>query len=66
VITQFDFYKTIRIAFFAGNEQGLVGSEAYAAGLPLPGKRIWAAFNADMTGYSGMDPWPPDLVLLFE
>jgi len=63
VIAQFDFYKTIRIAFFAGNEQGLIGSEAYAAGLPLPGETYLGVFNADMTGYSGMDPWPPDLVL---
>jgi len=63
VISQFDFHKTVRFAFFAGNEQGLIGSEAYAAGLPLPGETYLGAFNADMMGYSGMDLWPPDLVL---
>jgi hypothetical protein len=63
VISQFDFQKTIRFAFFAGNEQGLIGSEAYAAGLPLPGETYLGVFNADMMGYSGVDPWPPDLVV---
>ena len=63
VMSQFGFQKTLRFAIFAGNEQGLVGSEAYVAGLPLPGETYLGVFDADMIGYSGTDPWPPDLVV---
>ncbi|MFH1863013.1 MAG: M28 family peptidase, partial [bacterium] len=63
VISQFDFNNTVRFAIFAGNEQGLVGSEAYVAGLPFTEETYLGVFNADMVGYPGTDPWPPDLVI---
>jgi hypothetical protein len=63
VLAQYDFENTIRFALFSGNEQGLVGSEAYVSGLPLPGETYLGVFNADMIGWSGADPYPPDLVI---
>ncbi len=63
VLSQYDFENTIRFALFSGNEQGLVGSEAYVSGLPHPGETYLGVFNADMIGWSGADPYPPDLVI---
>lgn len=63
VLSQYDFENTIRFALFSGNEQGLVGSEAYVGGLPHPGETYLGVFNADMIGWSGSDPYPPDLVI---
>ncbi|MCX6638925.1 MAG: M28 family peptidase [bacterium] len=63
VISQFGFQNTIRFAIFAGNEQGLIGSENYLTHLPIPGETYLGALDADMVGYSGTDPWPPDLVI---
>lgn len=63
VMSQFSFHKTVRFAVFAGNEQGLIGSEAYVAGLPQTGETYLGVFDADMIGWSGSDPWPPDLVI---
>lgn len=63
VMSQFSFQNTVRFAVFAGNEQGLIGSEAYASGLPIPGEDYLGVFDADMIGWAGSDPWPPDLVI---
>lgn len=63
VLSQFSFQNTVRFAVFAGNEQGLIGSEAYVAALPQSGEVYLGVFDADMIGWSGSDPWPPDLVL---
>jgi hypothetical protein len=60
--TGFTFQKTIRFALFAGNEQGLLGSEAYVAGLPGT-ETCLGVLDADMIGWEGSDPWPPDLVI---
>ncbi len=63
VMSEFSFQNTIRYAVFAGNEQGLIGSAAYVAGLPQTGEVYLGVFCADMIGWSGSDPWPPDLVI---
>jgi Zn-dependent M28 family amino/carboxypeptidase len=62
VVAQNSFTRTVRFVLFAGNEQGLIGSEDYVAGLPTT-QTYLGSFNADMIGYSGADPWPPDLVV---
>jgi len=62
VMSQFSFQNTVRFAIFCGNEQGLVGSEAYVANLP-GGEVYLGALDADMVGWSGTDSWPPDLVV---
>ncbi|RJP78519.1 MAG: M28 family peptidase [Candidatus Zixiibacteriota bacterium] len=63
ILAQYPFHRTVRFALFAGNEQGLLGSEAYCADLPLPGETCLGVVDANMVGWSGDDPWPPDLVV---
>jgi len=45
------FYNTIRICVWTGEEQGLLGSDAYAKMIKAQGAEVIAYFNADMTGY---------------
>jgi hypothetical protein len=45
------FQKGLQICFFAGEEQGLLGSRALAATWLEQGKKIAAMVNADMLGY---------------
>jgi len=45
------FHNTIRLCSFAGEEQGLVGSRAYAKKLADDSENIIAMFNGDMLGY---------------
>ncbi|MEN6627712.1 MAG: M20/M25/M40 family metallo-hydrolase [Candidatus Sumerlaeia bacterium] len=46
-----DFERTIRFALFTGEEQGLLGSYAYAETLYSGGENIVAVFNMDMIAY---------------
>ena len=46
------FYYTIRIVAFSGEEQGLKGSRAYAAEQAKIGTPIIAMLNGDMLGYT--------------
>ncbi|MCP3979444.1 MAG: M20/M25/M40 family metallo-hydrolase [bacterium] len=46
---QYRFQRTIRIVWFAGEEQGLLGSEAYVADHPTA--NFLGAVNMDMIGY---------------
>ena len=45
------FSNTIRFCVWSGEEQGLLGSEAYARKMENEAADILAYFNADMTGY---------------
>jgi len=54
-----NFEKTIRFIAFSGEEQGLYGSRAYAAGMADLGEQIVGVFNFDMIGY--VDQYPEDL-----
>jgi hypothetical protein len=48
------FEKTIRFVFFTGEEQGLLGAQAYATKVQLDGDNIVAVFNMDMIGYDAV------------
>jgi hypothetical protein len=50
------FAHTIRFVLFTGEEQGLVGSEAYAADCAARGENIAGVVNLDMIGYSTAEP----------
>jgi hypothetical protein len=63
ILSQYNFEKTIRFVTFAGEEQGLVGSQAYVQYLYNAGTRVIGSFNWDMIAWSGTDPLPPDLVI---
>ena len=45
------FDRTIKIIFFTGEEQGLIGSKAYVAAYPADISKTVAVFNLDMFGY---------------
>jgi hypothetical protein len=51
VLGRYDFDYTIIFIAFCGEEQGLLGSEAYAARARANGDDIVAMVNADMIGY---------------
>jgi len=63
ILSQYDFQKTIRFVAFAGEEQGLYGSEDYVANLQAAQAHVVGSFNFDMIAWSGNDPLPPDLVI---
>ena len=46
------FERTLRFAFFTGEEQGLYGSDAYADAAKSADENIVAVYNMDMIGYS--------------
>jgi Zn-dependent M28 family amino/carboxypeptidase len=52
VLSQYEFSDTIRFIAFAGEEQGLWGSSAYAADAWAAGDDISAVINLDMIGYN--------------
>jgi len=58
------FKKTVRFVFFTGEEQGLLGSQAYAAKVQADGDTIVAVYNMDMIAYdSDVYPLDPDPTL---
>jgi hypothetical protein len=63
VLSGYTFERTIKFAAWSGEEQGLVGSSAYVAGIAAAGMDVVAVYNLDMIAYSGNDPSPPDLVI---
>lgn len=63
ILSQHSFEYTIRFVAFAGEEQGLYGSEDYVANLQQANARLVGCFNYDMIAYSGNDPLPPDLII---
>ena len=52
VLSQYEFWDTIRFVAFAGEEQGLWGSSAYVADAWAAGDDISAVINLDMIGYN--------------
>ncbi len=63
VMSQYLFQYTLKFACFNGEEQGLVGSAAYAADMDQQNEDIVGVYNCDMIAYRGTDPAPPDLVI---
>lgn len=51
VLSQYKFKRSIYFVLFTGEEQGLVGSRAYASRLKREGANILGVFNMDMIGY---------------
>jgi leucyl aminopeptidase len=51
VLSQYKFKRSIYFLLFTGEEQGLVGSRAYAGRLKREGANIVGVFNMDMIGY---------------
>ena len=46
------FARTLRLVFFTGEEQGLLGSLRYAQAAQAAGDNIVAVYNVDMIGYN--------------
>jgi Zn-dependent M28 family amino/carboxypeptidase len=55
ILSQYKFKHTIRFVLFTGEEQGLVGSRAYAGKLAGDGVHIVGVYNMDMIGYDSDD-----------
>ena len=53
VLAQYDFPYSIRFMLFSGEEQGLVGSRAYAKAIAARGDDIRGVINLDMIGFDG-------------
>jgi hypothetical protein len=58
ILAQYRWGSTLRFALWTGEEQGLLGSQAYAARAYSRGERILGVLNLDMIGYNtvGTDP----------
>jgi len=52
LMSQYEFNHTIRFVAFSGEEQGLLGSAAYAADAYAEGWNIVGVLNADMISYA--------------
>ncbi|MEW5868109.1 MAG: M28 family peptidase [Chloroflexota bacterium] len=52
ILSQYDFDCTLRYALFTGEEQGLYGSEAYAAYIKSQGAQVAGVLNLDMIAYN--------------
>ena len=63
VMSQYPFEYTVKFACWNGEEQGLIGSSAYAALMAQQGEDIVGVYNCDMIAYRGTDPAPADLVI---
>jgi photosystem II stability/assembly factor-like uncharacterized protein len=53
ILASYDFRYSIRFMLFAGEEQGLVGSRAYAEFASNKGEQIEGVIAIDMIGYDG-------------
>ena len=63
VLSNYTFQYTIKFVGFNGEEQGLVGSDAYVDMIAAAGEDVVACYNFDMISYAGTDPAPSDLVI---
>jgi hypothetical protein len=52
ILREFEFNRTIKFAAFSGEEQGLLGSRAYAKEAYENNEEIFVELNADMIGYA--------------
>ncbi|NIX02349.1 MAG: M20/M25/M40 family metallo-hydrolase, partial [Phycisphaerae bacterium] len=53
VLSEYNFHYSIKFILFAGEEQGLWGSAAYASNAASNGEQILGVLNMDMIGYDG-------------
>jgi hypothetical protein len=60
ILSQYEFEGTIRFIAFSGEEQWMVGSEAYAGMAYAAGDNIIGAINLDMFLHPGWDNQEPD------
>ena len=60
LLSQYEWDCTLRFALWTGEEQGLLGSKAYAAAIP-PADNIRGVLNLDMIAYNGSAPPEIDL-----
>lgn len=60
-LADFRFERTLRFVLFTGEEQGLLGSEAYAIDLLKEGAHVVAVINLDMIGYDSDDNGAMDI-----
>jgi len=60
ILSQYQFEGTIRFIAFSGEEQGLVGSEAYVHAARDADENIVGAINLDMILHPGFDNQDPD------
>src|SRR5512140_724503 len=55
ILGQYRFARTVRFVLFTGEEQGLYGSNRYAAQMHDLGENIVAVCNLDMIGWDALD-----------
>lgn len=56
ILSDYEFNATIRFIAFSGEEQGLCGSEHYAANAKAAGENVAGVINLDMIGYNPESP----------
>ena len=61
ILSQYQWGCTLRFALWTGEEQGLLGSAAYAADVRTAGETIRGYLNLDMLGYNSTGPRNVDL-----
>ena len=54
-LRKYSFERTLRFVLFTGEEQGLYGSDAYAAAANAAGDNLVAVLNLDMVAWDGND-----------
>ena len=60
IMSNYTFERTIRFVFATGEEQGTLGSMAYASS--IKGQKVIAVINLDMIAYNTQDPVPTQRV----
>ncbi|MHB1293681.1 MAG: M20/M25/M40 family metallo-hydrolase [Anaerolineae bacterium] len=55
ILSRYRFERPIRLVAFAAEEQGLVGSQVYAAQVVTDGLNVGGVFNLDMIGWDSDD-----------
>ncbi|MFU8771452.1 MAG: M28 family peptidase [Anaerolineales bacterium] len=64
ILSQYEWACTLRFALWTGEEQGLLGSAAYAQRASSWGENILGYLNLDMISYSTVGS-PPDIDLIY-
>lgn len=62
ILSQYKFNYTIKYICFAGEEQGLFGSEDYASGAAASSDDIAGVLNFDMIAYADVSPEDLDII----